>query len=170
MKTLNQNLEIEALNLEPNQHNSNMDFRATSIINRELQILPRIILLPYAVIVNGLKIPMSRRPVMVKLFETYLKFPLKSFSAEELARYVYLSNHVGDVSQRRRSSLQQNIVKLISRARELANESVNVQNGIWIEWFPYFAEEERWGFYRLSSHYLAAKERQIQTESPNSLH
>lgn len=146
------------------------ELMANSVLDRDLQILPRIMLLPHAIYVNGLKIPMGRRPVMVKLFETFLKYPLHSFSADELTHLIY-SNSPGDqMSHRRRTSLQQNIVKLISRARDHANRAVNIENGVWIEWFPYFADEERWAFYRLSSHYLAAKELQIQVERSRRMH
>ena len=118
------------------------------------QILPRISIKDCDVVCNGMIIPLGRKPLTKKLFEIFIEnrgAPVKRWA---LIEGIYGALPEG-CSSRYRKALEQNFIKLISRARALADMHVNRSELKWIEWFCFNQESECWEFFRLTNEYLA---------------
>lgn len=95
-------------------------------------------------------IDLSRKPMIYKTFEFFLKHRNDSVSWEKAAKYLYGLEDKGELSHRLWLSYHQNAIKLISRARILAEKHLPASRQIsgW-EWFPYDNKKQSWRLYRI---------------------
>lgn len=123
------------------------------------RVLPRIRICGDSLWCEDETLSLERKPLTKKLFEAFLRAPEKPLNRQELAFFIYDETFRSVRSERYRQAISQNIVKLISRARQLAEETFCGDN-MWMEWFCYNADRETWSLFRLSHGYLQTKERQ----------
>lgn len=123
------------------------------------RVLPRVKLCGDTLWCEDEHLSLERKPLTKKLFEAFLRAPEKPLNREDLALFIYNETFRPPRSERYWSALSQNIVKLISRARQLAEETF-CGDVMWMEWFCYNADRETWSLFRLSHSYLQQKERQ----------
>lgn len=123
------------------------------------RVLPRVKLCGSTLWCEDEPLSLERKPLTKKLFEAFLRAPEKPLSREDLAYYIYNETFRPVRSTRYWNALSQNVVKLVSRARQLAEEAFCGEN-MWMEWFVYNADRETWSLFRLSHSYLQQKERQ----------
>ena len=122
------------------------------------RILPSIHLGHGAVICNGVAIRFGRMKTPLKLFRVFLRRPFHAYTREELVERIYGADAPKLRTDRLTRALQQNLIKLISRTRLIAESSVNSGPVKWIEWFPYDPERNHWSFYRLTNAYLLERQ------------
>ncbi len=122
------------------------------------RVLPRIKICGDSLWCENRFLSLERRPLTKKLFEAFLVAPEKPLNRDELVAFIYGECFRQGRTDRYRQALSQNIVKLISRGRQLAEEAFCGKN-IWMEWFCYNADRETWSLFRLSHQFLQEKER-----------
>ena len=128
--------------------------------NAPHKILPKIEIIKKDVYCNGILIKMSSRKLSLALFKVFLESKKDFLGRDDIMRAVY-SEDISQKSLRYYDSSCHNIVKLMSRARAQANEAINQDGNVWIDFFPYYPHRKQWSFYCLSNKYLLAKERAI---------
>jgi hypothetical protein len=92
-------------------------------------------------------IDLSNQDLMRKLFQVFSTNPRGRVGRDELIRLVYGRN-VADSSPRRKSSDYHNVVKLVSRARKIAQTKLDVPESSKWDWFPFDSVSNEWIFYR----------------------
>ena len=133
-----------------------------------IRILPQIYLQDGDIICNGNVIPLGRKPLTQKLFKVFIERQMKPINRKELIEAIYGQQHVSR-SRRYQKAIEQNVLKLVSRARQLADEVVKVSHCRWIEWFYFNNEMNCWEFYRLTNGYLQDKQgqlRELESDDP----
>lgn len=120
-------------------------------------VVPRIDLIGDTLSCEGKSLYLGRKPLTRKLFEVFIRSPNTMYSRDRLVQMIYCESPLAIRSERYRTALGQNIVKLVSRARFLADKTFNEQEK-WIDWFCYDAEKAQWSFYQPTRSYLQAKE------------
>ena len=135
---------------------------------RVCKILPSISIHSSNVYCNGIIIPIARMTTPLSLFRIFLRSPFEAFTREQLVEGVY--GHIAPKlrTDRLTGAMNQNIIKLISRTRLIAEEAVNVGPAKWIEWFPYDADRNLWSFYRLTNAYLFEKQKSFMDINSSS--
>ena len=126
-----------------------------------LRILPAISVYRNNVYCNGILIPTARMRTPVELFKVFLQDPLASFTREQLVSGILNQMDSPERSEETARGLTRNLTKMISRARLVAEESVNPGRIKWIEWFPFDTERHLWSFYRLTNAYLWDKQNSL---------
>lgn len=99
-------------------------------------------------------IDVADKPLTRGLFLAFLRHRHQPMSRAALVKHVYRDCFAQAQSDRFMFSLSQNLIKLISRARILADEATN-KDERWIDWFPYEPISQTWSLYRLTNDYIA---------------
>lgn len=124
-------------------------------------LLPSIRFVDNDVYCNGMIIPTEKKNLTQELFRIFIDSGKKSLSRDEMMNIIYESNSEFSHSMRYYESASHNMVKLISRARSLANSYTNVHGYRWIDWFCYCPERQEWTFFNLTYQYIKDKEVQL---------
>ena len=111
---------------------------------------------------NELVIPTRHKQITLKLFRLFLSRKRLAISREEMISWIYAGGEPLVGSARYYQCISHNMVKLISRARCLADNATNKDGSNWIEWFCYNSKKEEWVLYQLTNSFLIEKERQIR--------
>jgi hypothetical protein len=122
-------------------------------------ILPRISVVDRRVLCNGRVLDLARRPTTLSLFQLFSVAPTQELSRDELLRSLYGDEIADRASPRYLESLHGNVVKLVSRARILANAFLSQGPEAGIEWFVFNSERRSWRLYQLQSSYIAQQQR-----------
>ena len=93
---------------------------------------PRLSLDGHKLCCNGLTVDLTRRPLMRKLFQLFCESPSGLVRREQVERHVYGVSEADPVSDRMRECMQQNVIKLISRARSLLEAHFKAEGVEWI--------------------------------------
>ncbi|MGE0174434.1 MAG: hypothetical protein AB7T49_16685 [Oligoflexales bacterium] len=105
----------------------------------------RIIVEETRIRVDQIVINTSNKPLTKKLFEVFLATPDGKQTKSDLIQKIYHENDYNDRSERYKIALQQNLVKLISRARKLMSDVSSVHSPLKnVEWFAFDPTEEAW--------------------------
>ncbi|MBQ48615.1 MAG: hypothetical protein CMP10_14520 [Zetaproteobacteria bacterium] len=126
-----------------------------------ISILPRFLLTEDELWVNNHPIPLYKKTLTYKLFKLFLDHPGKSFGREDIVQAIYQEQSKVGGSRQFQRSLHQNVVKLMSRSRNIATEACKGTGQRCIDWFYYDSEKDKWSLYRLSHDYLVYKEKEI---------
>lgn len=113
---------------------------------------PRIFVRSGRVYCDGRVLDLARRPLMLKLFQVFCRNPNHEVGRHELVDEVYGEFELGARSSRLRESLHHNIVKLLSRARRLAEKNFGGK-GMPFEWFLYQPQRQVWQLFRLKNEF-----------------
>ena len=89
------------------------------------------------------QIDLSNQPLMKKLFETFIGMYRCRIGREALVEAIY-SRDLDVASRRRLMCDYHNIVKLVSRARNLAKQHLDDPDNPSWDWFPYDSTSEQW--------------------------
>jgi len=120
-------------------------------------VLPNFRIRGSSVLCNARRLDLSKRPMTMRLVTAFVK--KGQLTRNELIDLVYAPFYPQDKSERFRDILGQNITKLVSRARLLAEAAFNTRPQAWIEFFVYDSIRECWSFYRLNNDYIFEMER-----------
>jgi hypothetical protein len=133
-----------------------------------VSILPQISFRGTKVFCNGEMADLARRPLCLRLFRAFAASANRTLSKRQLIDFIYEELAPFEKSRRYLESVNQNLTKLISRSRVIAEKKFfNNECTNWIEWFVYDPDIQRWHFYMLKNSYLKKKEQQIQEEITN---
>ena len=122
----------------------------TRDIHRDLT--PRISLHDGNLLLNEYVIPLSTRPMTLRLIECFLDFGMRPLCRQEIMNYVYKLDEVDDCSPRMAFSTYQNMLKLMSRSRHLLRKALNCdESDDWIDFFVYDDALKKWRLFQLAS-------------------
>jgi hypothetical protein len=99
---------------------------------------------------NNHRLNLGTHKKIFKLFQVFAESRSQELSRSDLIRRVYLEEG-RQYSPRYLSSLDHNIIKLISRARKLAVKSLGVNN-THLRWFHYDLGAKKWTLVRFNVH------------------
>ena len=131
------------------------------------KILPTINLYRNNITCDGITIPLAGKGRAIELFKAFIRRPMHSFTREELIAEIYGKKTWAPRTHRMDLALTQNAIKLISRTRALAENTLNTGQTKWIEWFCYDVERRAWSFYRLTNAYLMEKQNTLLGAQPS---
>jgi hypothetical protein len=94
---------------------------------------------------------LARSPMMLKVFKLFCRPGDPQVQREALLYVIYGRESVLSCSERMLESYRANAVKLMSRARRLAERYVSPPYTQLIEWFPYDYASRRWSLLKLRS-------------------
>ncbi len=98
---------------------------------------------------NGKTRDLRRSEMLLRVFQTFKKFPHQKLDRMTLINQVYGPDYTRTYSKRQQGCLRHNIVKLVSRARRLASHHFKDESGENLyEWFPYDPSSQSWRFFR----------------------
>ncbi len=123
---------------------------------KDASIIPKMAMIDNNVYCDQFVIPTKNKYLTQSLFRIFMMDADRRFSRLELAEKVYADYRIHRSSDRMVNSKFHNIVKLISRARYLADEATNANGYRWIEWFP--EDVHGWTLYRLTNRYIRERE------------
>jgi hypothetical protein len=111
---------------------------------------PKIVLEESNIRIDNIIISTVHKPLTKKLFEVFLSAPENKQTKLDLMQRIYNESEYSDRSERYRIAMQQNLVKLISRARKLVHESTAQDPNLsHLEWFWFDASLEAWRLYKV---------------------
>lgn len=139
-------------------------YNKNPITNPLQRILPEFRLIEDHLLCDEVALDLSRRPLTKKLVAAFLDRPDQFLNRQELVDIVYSNFGPETKSRRFNEALKQNITKMVSRARALAELRFNQGQEPWIEMFVYIQEEEGWCFFRLKNQYIARRECNLKLE------
>ena len=93
---------------------------------------------------NDAHVDLSHRPLMLRLVAAFCAADGRELSSEDILKHVYLVNTSADYSARYLRSKYRNAVRLMSRARKIAEQSLSGSVRYRIEWFIYDQERDIW--------------------------
>lgn len=102
------------------------------------------------VMFNGSCLDLHKQKKIYTLFHLFSKHREEGLDRFTLIREIYHPNQEIKISNRQLSCYDHNIVKLLSRARNIATHKFNTKY-IGVDWFPYNIYTKKWDFYRVSS-------------------
>jgi hypothetical protein len=91
---------------------------------------------------GGRRVTMNSRPLLFKLFKTFIDAPGHALSRDELLSVVYPTVINDAVSNRYRETQAHNLIKLLGRGRDLAERFLDTDTGI--RWFVYDMRTGTW--------------------------
>ncbi|MBP6218002.1 MAG: hypothetical protein KA436_05405 [Oligoflexales bacterium] len=100
------------------------------------------------VMLNQVSLDLSKRHKLWKIFSLFDSYGLKKLSRQDLIRAVFQVD-IASISTRQQACYNHNIIKLLSRARQLAEKSFAGQSSFVVEWFPYQASSQTWRLYQI---------------------
>ncbi len=137
-------------------------FRLTLPHHHQSQLLlPHIELKGHTLFCNHVALDLSRKPQMIKLFKLFLEHSDQERDRDGITMSLHADVCWKSISERRRTNLHQNTIKLISRARELAEDAFYPHDLAWIEWFSYDITKAKWSLYRIRTDHLRKIEQQF---------
>lgn len=140
-------------------------FRLTLPQRHQTQFfLPHIELKGHTLFCNHVALDLDRKPQMIKLFKMFLDHSDQECDRDDIMMSLHTDVCWENISERRRTNLHQNTVKLISRARELAEGAFHPHDLAWIEWFSYDINTAKWSLYRIRTNHLRKIEQQYVAE------
>ena len=95
--------------------------------------------------IEGVQIDLRQSGRMLLLFKIMIEH-------KEMARDVLITNIYGSyamLSERQRSCYRQNILKLLSRARNLLEEQLPCFGGFKVDWLPFDSYHKTWSLYKV---------------------
>lgn len=116
-------------------------------------LLPKAKIVGTRFVFGECEIDLVKKPLTLKVFQSFLDSPQWSRSKDELVEQIYgrLSRRTNQV--RFSAALRHNVIKLVSRARALADREFN-KGSIRYEWFTYDPRKERWQLYHIATESL----------------
>jgi hypothetical protein len=105
---------------------------------------------------GGRSIDLASAPMTLKVFTAFAPMYAARLDRSDLVERIY-GKQLRNVSPLRRSSLAHSVVKLVSRARTVANESFAGAGGYVLDWFPYDAQSKSWRLFRVAETWNAQK-------------
>lgn len=102
--------------------------------------------------INQQLIYLKHRPMTLKLIQAFMHFSDSGVTREQLIEQVYgcKSKDSSEVSARVYLCYYQNLVKLLSRSRNILSDAMSSFNSsLEIEWFPFVKTDEKWRFFHI---------------------
>ncbi|MEZ4741517.1 MAG: hypothetical protein R3B45_03585 [Bdellovibrionota bacterium] len=106
--------------------------------------LPNISLSENKLTCNNISIDLSTSPLIKKTYEIFLDHPYQRLDRNQLIEKIYDLNDIKSLSHRRVYSCYHSMIKLISRARKLAESHFRGEELNEFEWFVYDSSSETW--------------------------
>ena len=104
-------------------------------------------------ICNGHLVDLISRPLMTTLFRLFVDQQKIFLSKDTLVKGIY-GQFASNASERLISSTEQKVNKLVSRARQLAENTMNLPEYKWIEWFVHDRAQKGYCLFQLTQRYL----------------
>ena len=101
------------------------------------------------VLLNNSRLPLMNKDKIFKIFNSFYQSTNYKLDRDTLIEYIYDQSNVLLMSERKKNCLNHNIVKLISRARRLAEQHLSTNDIVNVEWFPYDSSTKTWRFFRV---------------------
>lgn len=101
------------------------------------------------VVLNNSSLSLLNKDKIFKIFDSFYQSSNYKLDRATLIEHIYEQSNVLLMSERKQNCLNHNIVKLISRARSLAERHLSTNNTVNVEWFPYDASTKTWRFFRI---------------------
>lgn len=108
---------------------------------------PRLSVLDRRIFVNGFGLDLSRRPLMLRLFQAFTSSPDGWMTRDDLLRRVYRVRPEQH-SERYVDSVMANAVKLVSRSRAVTAKFLATCAGPEYEWLAYDSDRRAWQLVR----------------------
>lgn len=102
---------------------------------------------------NGQAIRLKKRKKIYRLFKVLKESPDHKSDKVSLIKTIYNTPDFQHMSYRQQSCYEHNIVKLISRARKIANQALRNPDHQNLYWFPYDSSTKTWTLYRRKEEY-----------------
>ncbi|MBC61070.1 MAG: hypothetical protein CMP11_01330 [Zetaproteobacteria bacterium] len=100
---------------------------------------------------NNKFLSLQKKNKMLLVFSYFCLKKNTPVSRDDLVENIYFIKNNVFTSRRRLDSLNHNIVKLISRARNLAYHGFSDDESRFIDWFPYDPFEKKWRLFRIKN-------------------
>jgi len=126
------------------------------------RLVPHIKVVGRNVYCGDLLIPTDRKPLTLDLFMAFIEQPV-GLSTLSLMRRIYCSEYSSDMSRQYKNTLKHNVIKLISRSRNLADEACYNSSYEGIEWFSFNKYTSEWSLLAFRTKYLLKCEELIKS-------
>lgn len=100
------------------------------------------------VICDGASLDLSASEMTLRVFQAFIDSASGRLNRGDLVKFVYGIRDFDQLSQRRRDSLNHSIVKLVSRARRMADRTLNAGLEHPNDWFIYDSQSGYWKMLR----------------------
>lgn len=97
---------------------------------------------------------LRRKPKMARLFAAFIDSHKGEMYRDDVLRAIYPREHQRAISRRMRVSMEQNVLKLMSRARRAAHKHLSRNGALPMDWFMYDSMREIWQLCRMRNEYL----------------
>lgn len=99
-------------------------------------------------------IDLEKKTRILQVFILFLENDQFELARDTLIEKIYLSANSAPVSLRQTECLQHNVVKLISRARRLAETNLNRGIPLNVDWFPYDPCRRTWKLFNIKGSFV----------------
>ena len=103
----------------------------------------------HRVIFNNTILDLKTRQKVFKIFSLFMSSYASRLSRDTLVEHIYLERGRTDISPRQKDCYNHNIVKLVSRARQIAQTSFQDSVDVTLDWFPYDPCTQTWKLYSI---------------------
>lgn len=118
------------------------------------RVMPHIQIIGRNVYCGSVLIPTDRKPLTLELFSAFIENPPSPLTTASLMKRVYYSDYCSEMSHYYTESLQQKLIKLISRSRSLAESSCRGTEYEGIGWFSYSKYTMEWSLLSFSPKFI----------------